>query len=299
MDIVTHGMMGVAIAGPFLGTETGCAVGFVLGSALPDLDSLSRCFGKRAFLEWHQGWTHSLPVQLLVGTVAWGLSRWLLPDFAMVAIGLTLGAILHSLLDLTNTYGIRIVAPFSQRRFCFEWIFFIDSVVVLLTIAALVPAIGSLRFGWEPNPAASGLFVLSLLAYAGCKAWLRRRAGALAADAVAVIPSALFPWIFFTCEHSADSVTSSRLNALTGKSTPLARHTIFDKEFADRLSKLPEYRAMSSLSPAYHVVDRHQELDGIHIRCRDVRIVNFDTTFGNLDVTFGSGPEPVSVHLHV
>lgn len=300
MDIVTHGMMGLAVAAPFLGTETGGAVGFVLGSTLPDLDAFSRCFGKRAFLHWHQGWSHSLPVQLTAGASAWLVTQWLAPDFATLIIGLLVGAMTHSLLDLSNTYGIRIAAPFSRRRFCFEWMFFIDSVVLLLTFAALVPAVRTLVAGSEPNPTAAFAYVVSLVVYAITKAFLRRQAGRLAeTEAVSVIPSALWPWVFFICQRTEREVTSSKLNVVTNRSKVIARYPVYDEEFADELSRIEEFRAMSALSPAYHVIERSEEGDDIRIRCRDMRILNFDTSFGILDVTFDKNRHPTAITLNV
>ena len=300
MDIVTHGMMGLAVAAPFLGTDTGAAVGFILGSTLPDLDAFSRCFGKRAFLKWHQGWTHSMPVQIAFGTTGCLIVKWVAPELATLIVGLLAGAMTHSLLDLTNTYGIRIVAPFSRRRFCFEWMFFIDSVVLLLTVVALVPAVRSLLFGYPANQMAAILYMVSFVLYAGLKATLRRRASFLAsADAVSVIPSAMWPWMFFECRRSGNEVTSSKLNAITGTSCEVARHKIHDDEFADELSAVDEFQTMSDLSPAYHVVERREDGSDIHIQCRDMQILNFNTSFGILDVKFNNDLEPTSVSLNV
>ena len=300
MDIVTHGMMGLAIAAPFLATEPGAAVGFILGSTLPDLDAFSRCFGRRAFLRWHQGWTHSVPVQLLTGGLVWGVSRWIAPEFSTLVLGLLAGATVHSLLDLTNTYGIRISAPFSRQRFCFEWMFFIDSGVLLLTALALVPALGSLIGGKEADTNAAVLYAIALVVYTCLKAGLRRRARRLASDnAVSVIPSAMWPWMFLVCERSGGFVVTSKLNALTGRSMEMSRHFIHDDEFIELLSKTPEFRTMSELSPAYHVIDRREADGDIYIRCRDMRIVNFDTSFGMLDVTFNREQQATAVELHV
>ena len=41
-------------------------------------------------------------------------------------VGLALGMAGHALLDLTNTYGIALLAPISRQRVCFEWTFFLD-----------------------------------------------------------------------------------------------------------------------------------------------------------------------------
>lgn len=300
MDIVTHGMMGLVIAGPFLGTETAVSAGFVMGCVVPDLDALSRCFGKRAFLEWHQGWTHSLPVISSGGLLGWLGLKLFAPEWSGLAVGIAGGAAFHSLLDLANTFGVRILAPFSMRRFCWEWLFFIDSVVITLTIAALIPVLSSLLNAAAPPILISGAYCVALGAYIGIKAGLKRRAHRLwGAAAVAVIPSALTPWMFYVCERSGNEVRSWLLNALIGSRRKTGEVRILDAEFRQYVESLPEFRAMAALSPAYHVVECTEEADRKTIRCRDLRIVNFKTSFGMLDVTFGPQFTVETVNLHV
>ncbi len=132
MDIVTHGMMGVVAASPFMAERPVASALFMLGSVLPDLDAFSRLFGKRAFLQAHQTYSHALPVIAFLAFIV-SLSRI---DGMIGGVALALGMIFHSLLDVTNTYGIRLFAPFSSRRYCAEWVFFIDAIVLAATIPA-------------------------------------------------------------------------------------------------------------------------------------------------------------------
>ncbi len=138
MDIVTHAMMGVIVASPFAEKQPMAAAAFVMGSVLPDLDAFSRCFGKRAFLRFHQTQSHGLPNALLAAGLLWLLVQaldWVAP---WAALGLALGLVFHSVLDYSNTYGITLFAPFSRRRYCAEWVFFIDAVVIVASVAALL-----------------------------------------------------------------------------------------------------------------------------------------------------------------
>lgn len=300
MDIVTHGMMGMALAAPWLGTQPAIAVGFVLGSALPDLDAFSRCFGKRAFLQCHQTWTHSLPVIATSGLTLWLLLQWLSPEWSPLAVGLSLGATWHALIDLTNTYGVRLLAPFSSRRYCWEWMFFIDSVVIVMTITALIPLILDIFRGQECSPIVSVLYASGLLSYIGIKALMRVRARRWrGSDVVSIIPSAMWPWRYFVCERASDHVALKELNAVTGKSRILHEFDILDGEFRQFLNSLAEFQTISSLSPAYHVVNCVRTGDRISLECRDLRIINFATSFGQLDVTFNSQFEVLTSELHV
>src|SRR5262249_15935669 len=130
MDILTHAGIGLVAASPFLADRPELAVGVVAGSVLPDLDALYRLANKTTFLRAPQTWSHSLPIQvtfsIAVGTVAVFLG-W---SGVELGGGLLAGLHGHSLLDLTNTYGVAWFAPFSRRRFCLEWLFFIDSFVL-------------------------------------------------------------------------------------------------------------------------------------------------------------------------
>ncbi len=54
MDVVTHALIGLIGASPFAVSHPVAASCFALGAVAPDLDALSRLFGKRAFMRAHQ-----------------------------------------------------------------------------------------------------------------------------------------------------------------------------------------------------------------------------------------------------
>src|SRR5215204_1250024 len=137
MDIVTHGMMGVIAASPFMAEHPVPSALFMLGSVLPDLDAFSRVLGKRAFLRIHQTYSHAIPVILALGALAAVGLKMGGVDAPLGGPALALGMLFHSFLDVTNTYGIRLFAPFSTRRYCTEWVFFIDTVVIVASIPTL------------------------------------------------------------------------------------------------------------------------------------------------------------------
>src|SRR5262249_4470295 len=134
MEVVTHCLVGIIGASPFIEQAPEAAASFALGSVMPDFDALSRQFGKRAFMRCHQTYTHALPVIVLLGVSA-GIAGQLagLRGF-WIGLGLTLGMVLHSLLDCTNTLGITLFAPLSRKRYCLEWVFFIDVAVLVLGV---------------------------------------------------------------------------------------------------------------------------------------------------------------------
>jgi membrane-bound metal-dependent hydrolase YbcI (DUF457 family) len=127
VDIVHHGIVGVAGAGVAnsLG-QPEMAVGFLMGSLLPDLDVLFIAFGKSRFLRLHQGVTHSvvgIPAgSLLVATLLAGMGGM---PFAPLAVAIAAGMSVHVMLDIMNTFGVRILWPLPLR-FSLDAFFFID-----------------------------------------------------------------------------------------------------------------------------------------------------------------------------
>lgn len=279
MDIVTHAVIGAIVASPFLDSHPLPAVCFALGSVLPDLDALSRIFGKRAFMSIHQTYSHALPVIALVGFAAWPLlDAFGAPPLA--ALTLALGMVVHSLLDVSNTYGIALFLPFSRRRFSAEWVFFIDGVVVALSYPTLI----ILNQTNLSKMLVLVIYSVAMALYWICKAVLRRRAFGLSPKGtVSLLPSALVPWHFLGCCQEGETVLLFQINALNGVKSEEERVALFDADF-EAIKAEREYQIMCSLSPAYHIVESKSNGNGTRLLCRDLRTRNFKTKFGELEV---------------
>ena len=299
MDIVTHAGIGVVAAAPFMAERPEFAAGLVLGSVLPDLDALSRVFGKCAFLRFHQTWSHALLVQGLASVGA-GLAATLFGiDGVSLALGLFGGLAIHTFLDMSNTLGVKAFAPFSMRRFCFEWVFFIDSVVLVLTLIAVGLTIWRFLSSGEASISIAVTFVGLLALYVVTKGFLRRRAGTFIPEAITLIPSALKPWKFFGVIESGNCVELFQINALTGNRETLKRQVVLDTDYDGLLANAPGFRLMRELSPAYHVVSAKWTDVGEVIVCRDLRTRNFGTTFGDLEVLLDANRKIVRTTFHV
>jgi inner membrane protein len=104
------------------------AGGAVLGSLLPDIDHADSTIGRRLvvvslpiqLLVGHRGATHSLLAAGVAGAAAAfaaaAFMQSLLGGLA-VGLGLAAGYVSHPLLDAATPHGVRLLAPFSQRRF--------------------------------------------------------------------------------------------------------------------------------------------------------------------------------------
>jgi membrane-bound metal-dependent hydrolase YbcI (DUF457 family) len=299
VDILTHAGIGLIAASPFLASRPELALGIVAGSVLPDLDAFCRLFNKRAFLQAHQTWSHALPVHLAascatgaVGAV-FGWSGWELGG------GLLAGLLGHSLLDLTNTFGVAWLTPFSRRRGCLEWVFFIDATVLAalaVTLALVIPA----WFRNEGVPRSYALsFLACLLAYVLGKGVLRRRAGRFCPQASSLVPSALVPWRFFGTDRKPGAITLFRVNALTGAQSPVVQVPLLDHSFVRVLDALPEFRLMREVSPEYHIVGASADGPETHLLCRDMRMRNFGTRFGDLEVWLDARSQIIRSRFYV
>lgn len=287
MDIVTHAMSGVVIGAPLLPTRPIAGGCFVLGCVLPDLDVLARLFGKVSFLRWHQTWTHSFVGIAALGGLAFLLADWAGLSGTEAAAALAAGMLLHVLLDWSNTYGVALLTPMSRKRFCAEWVFFIDAVTVVATTAALAMVLPVLLTGGEPLWQVSAGFLVFLVIYGVARFLLRRRAGRAApAGTNSLVPSALWPWRFHGYVESNGKAMLFRLNALTGVTTTGPISSTPDVCFVEWLEGIDEYRLMRSLSAGYRLVEAREHGDDVTLVCCDLRTRNFGGRFGRLEVVF-------------
>ncbi len=299
MDILTHAGIGLVAAAPFVGSQPELAAGLAAGSVLPDLDALSRMFGKRAYLLTHQTWTHAIPVEAAFSVAAGLLASAFGAGGVSLGVGLFAGLAVHTLLDFSNTLGVALLGPFSRKRFCLEWVFFIDAVVAVWTIVSAGFAFWTLRRWGEMPVRYAGVCFVNLAAYFALKAILRRRAGSFAPEAVSLVPSALCLWRFFGVARDGGRVRTFAINAVTGERSGSTWHDIFDDTYCPRLAAVPEFKLMRGLSPAYHVVSARKTDEGDLVLCRDLRTRNFSTRFGDLEVLLGPDNKVKRTLFHV
>ena len=158
MDNITHTLVGLALADSGLKRRSrlGTAA-LVVGANLPDIDALVYFVGRggASALAFRRGWTHGvlamavLPAALTAGLLGWNrLVRG--PETnhspepvlrpAQLLLLAALGVWSHPLLDLLNTYGVRLLMPFSGRWFYGDALFIVDPWVWLSLAAGIVMA---------------------------------------------------------------------------------------------------------------------------------------------------------------
>lgn len=146
MDNLTHSLAGAVLGQLGLKKKTGLGMAtLIIAANIPDIDAVSALLGGVQHLAIRRGITHGpiamlvLPV-ILTGIMIWldgwqarcGQKRWArpverLPIHKGWLLALAyIGTLSHPALDWLNSYGIRLLEPFSSRWFYGDSIFIID-----------------------------------------------------------------------------------------------------------------------------------------------------------------------------
>lgn len=134
MDNLTHSLVGALLGQCGLKRLSGRSMAtLVIAANLPDIDAVATVMGTQS-LALRRGLTHGpiamllLPLALTGLVLAW--DRWRPSDTPVKAVPLLLlaylGTLSHPALDFLNSYGIRLLEPFSSRWFAGDTLFIID-----------------------------------------------------------------------------------------------------------------------------------------------------------------------------
>ena len=146
VDNLCHSLVGAALSAAGLRRRTALATAtMVIGANLPDVDALLYLIGDNADgLALRRGWTHGVlamaVLPFVLTGIMLGIGRWQehrrsranrpIGRIPLRAGGLLLVAAIsiwsHPLFDLLNTYGVRLLMPFSGRWFYGDTLFIID-----------------------------------------------------------------------------------------------------------------------------------------------------------------------------
>jgi len=143
MDNLTHSLVGALLGQAGLKKKTGLAMpALIVGANLPDVDAA--CFLWLEGIEhvgFRRGITHGpiawVLLPLILAGLLWGYDRWqagrgkrpegrLPVSFKWLYLLSFIGCLTHPALDWLNTYGIRLLEPFSSQWFYGDTLFIID-----------------------------------------------------------------------------------------------------------------------------------------------------------------------------
>lgn len=201
MDNLTHSLVGALIGQAGMKRKTGLAMpALVIGANLPDVDAT--CFAWLDGVEhlgFRRGITHGPPalvlLPLILAASLWAYDRWqakrgkrpesrLPVHFGWLYALALIACLTHPAMDWMNTYGIRLLEPFSSRWFHGDVLFIVDIWLLLGMGFAIWLSLRRERAGgdWR-RPARIAL--LAVAAYTGLNWAITRseRIDALMADA--------------------------------------------------------------------------------------------------------------------
>lgn len=149
MDNVTHTLTGLALARAGLNRYSPHAVALLIVAAnAPDIDIVAALNGSLSYVEAHRGYTHALiglPILAAVCVLfVAAIFRQRLPWGRAYLVSLA-GVGSHLLLDTTNSYGTRLLLPFSSRWFHLDITALYDGwIMAALVLAAIWPSFSRL-----------------------------------------------------------------------------------------------------------------------------------------------------------
>ena len=139
MDNICHTLVGVAAARAGLNTKTQLATAtLAIAANLPDIDVLAFATGIPS-VALRRGWTHGVLAQaalpVMFAGVMWMVGNARRPQpgadrpplrFSALLLLSYIGVLSHVFLDYLNTYGVRLLMPFSNRWFYGDSVFIVD-----------------------------------------------------------------------------------------------------------------------------------------------------------------------------
>jgi inner membrane protein len=169
MDNICHTLVGVAAARAGFNTKTAFATATLAISAnIPDLDVLAFATGIPA-VALRRGWTHGpiaqalLPIGFALLVHAYGRKRGSPTQLGWLIALSYLGVLSHVFLDYLNSYGVRLLMPFTHRWFYGDALFIIDPWLWLVLGAGAFFAGVRRRWPARAGLALSTVYIVAML----------------------------------------------------------------------------------------------------------------------------------------
>ncbi len=195
MDNLTHSLAGALLGQVGLKRLSGRAMPtLIIAANLPDIDAVATVLGTTS-LAVRRGITHGpialllLPLILTAAVMAW--DRWRprlnAPPVrpGMLLMLAYIGTLSHPALDWLNSYGIRLLEPFSSQWFAGDTLFIIDVWLGIALIAGVGMSLRRERSG-KPNASRPAIAAFgAICAYISGNGLITGHAESLASDRLA------------------------------------------------------------------------------------------------------------------
>lgn len=159
MDTGTHVVMGIALGGlatldPVVAsshvTSSSVLIATIIGSQIPDIDTILKLRNNAVYLRNHRGITHSIPAVLLWPLVILAILNPFFPDANLFHewIWAFTAVFMHVFVDMFNAYGTQALRPFSSKWIALGVINTFDPFIFSLHVLGLLIWIAGVHPGY-------------------------------------------------------------------------------------------------------------------------------------------------------
>ncbi|MCU9614642.1 metal-dependent hydrolase [Caldibacillus lycopersici] len=149
MDTGTHVVMGIALGGlatidPVVYSSTATAhsvlIATIIGSQIPDIDTVLKLRNNAVYIRNHRGITHSIPAVFLWPLLILAFLYPLFPAANLFHLWLWtfIAVFIHVFVDIFNAYGTQALRPFSNKWVALGWINTFDPVIFALHVIGII-----------------------------------------------------------------------------------------------------------------------------------------------------------------
>jgi inner membrane protein len=158
---------GLAAADPVVAshpaTMTAVFAGTIIGSQIPDIDTVLKLRSNAIYIRHHRGATHSIPAVLFWPLLITGVLGLIIPSANILHLWLWtfLAVFLHVFVDIFNSYGTQALRPISNRWIALGVINTFDPIIFGLHLVALM----LWAFGSDPVWTMTILYIIVFFYY--------------------------------------------------------------------------------------------------------------------------------------
>ncbi|MDF2547008.1 MAG: metal-dependent hydrolase [Anaerosolibacter sp.] len=276
MDPVTHGVIGLAISafsGNPVALSNPVSLGCAIGAMAPDIDIIGKMWGDFVYLKHHRGITHSIPVLVGLAAIITGGLSFFYADFSSLQVFFWtfVGCLSHTLFDILNSYGAKLLMPFTKKKSKIGILMLYDPVITVLAFLLI--------FNKQNTPwfllLVSSIFIL----YLGSR-WLIKQqlmkfieiyySHGYKVVNVEMLPAllAFYKWDFIVNTNSHNIV--GQINMMTKKITERKKFKRPDQETIELFEETNIGKYFKDFSTNYHIL-RANEGDQIVLKSIDLR----------------------------
>lgn len=158
VDTGTHIVMGIALGGFALvdpvvyndpATAQSVLIAAIVGSQIPDIDTVLKLRNNAVYIRNHRGITHSVPAVILWPILISMTLYVFFPEANLFHLWLWsfIAVALHVFVDIFNAYGTQALRPFSSKWVALGWINTFDPIIFGIHIVGILFWI----FGGDPR----------------------------------------------------------------------------------------------------------------------------------------------------